>query len=178
MPITELPLLEELLQQHAAALGRDYAAYRNHCYRVVNFCAALSDTGPVALQKMSVAVAFHDLGIWTDASFDYLAPSERLAREWLARNGHEDWAEEVGAMVREHHKIRRWREPQGQLVEAFRKADWIDVSLGLLPFGLPRRRVREIRAAFPNAGFHWRLVQLASRRLLTHPWSPMPMMRW
>ena len=50
MRITELPLLDELLQQHAAALGRDHAAYRNHCYRVVNFCAALSDAEPASLQ--------------------------------------------------------------------------------------------------------------------------------
>jgi hypothetical protein len=42
MLLTEIATLDELLQAHAAQLGNDYTAYRNHTYRVVNLCAALS----------------------------------------------------------------------------------------------------------------------------------------
>lgn len=177
MLITSLPLLDELLHQHADALGKDFTAYRHHNYRVVNYCAALCSPTPEALEKMAIAAAFHDLGIWTDHTFDYLAPSEQRAMMFLERSGRAGWAEEVGAMIREHHRIRRAHANAGSLAEPFRRADWIDVSLGLLRFGLPQTFLREVRTAFPNAGFHRRLVQLSLRRLCTHPWSPMPMMR-
>jgi len=81
-------------------------------------------------------------------------------------------------MIQEHHRVTRARAEPGTLAEAFRRADWIDVSLGVLTGGLPRGFLGEVQAAFPNAGFHRRLVQLASRRLLTRPWNPMPMMKW
>ncbi len=79
MLLTEIPTLDELLHAHAAELGPDFAAYRNHTYRVVNLCAALSSHDTGQLQKMAIAAAFHDLGIWTDGTFDYLHPSIRLA---------------------------------------------------------------------------------------------------
>jgi ketol-acid reductoisomerase len=47
-------------------------------------------------------------------------------------------------MIREHHKIRRFRGEAAGMIEPFRRADWIDVSLGVLSFGLPRERMREI----------------------------------
>lgn len=179
MLITTLPLLDRLLQDHATELGADRTAYRNHCYRLVNVAVALSGRrDEVSLQQLSVAAAFHDLGIWTDNTFDYLDPSERRALVYLDNNGLSAWTEEVGAMIREHHRIRSARASAGSLAEAFRKADWLDVSLGLLRFGLAGGFLRELRATFPNAGFHKRLVQLSLRRLLSHPWNPLPMLRF
>jgi hypothetical protein len=63
------------------------------------------------------------------------------------------------------------------LVEIFRKADWIDVTRGLLTFGLPRRFVAELYVAWPSMGFHRRLVQLAAQRFRSNPWTPLPMVR-
>jgi len=63
-------------------------------------------------------------------------------------------------------------------VEPFRQADWIDVSLGLLTFGLPRARLRAIFARWPNAGFHRRLVQLTLREARRHPLRPLPVLKW
>ena len=80
-------------------------------------------------------------------------------------------------MIREHHKILPYRDRPDSLVEPFRKADWIDVSRGLLPFGLSRPFVADVLATWPNEGFHRRLVQLSLMRLRTHPWSPLPMFR-
>lgn len=176
--LTRIDTLDALLDHHAAALGPDLQAYRNHNYRVINFCAALSNDDPASVERMAIAGAFHDLGIWTDRSFDYLDPSESRARAYLADVGRADWSEEIGTMIQEHHRVRSARFGATPLVEAFRKADWIDVSLGMLRFGLPSRFVSEVRAAFPNAGFHRRLVQLSLRQLLTRPWNPMPMMKW
>jgi hypothetical protein len=171
---TEIALLDELLGAHAAELGKDFTAYRNHTYRVVNLCAAFS--GPEQLEKMAIAAAFHDLGIWTDGTFDYLQPSIRLADAHLARSGRGDWTPEITAMIREHHKISAWKGNPGWLVEPFRRADWIDVTR-IRTFGLPRKLLREIFAVWPDASFHKKLVQLELKRLRTHPWNPLPMVR-
>ena len=41
MPLTQIPVLDELLNAHRSALGDDFTPYRNHTYRVVNLCIAL-----------------------------------------------------------------------------------------------------------------------------------------
>ncbi len=183
MLLTEIAALDGVLRAHAAELGGDFTAYRNHTYRVVNLCAALSsessessaDSGRI--EKMAVAAAFHDLGIWTDGTFDYLRPSIRLASAHLAQSGRTEWEPEITAMILEHHKISAWRGNPDWLVEPFRRADWVDVTRGLRRFGLPRRLLGEIFSTWPSAGFHKRLVQLELKRLRTHPWNPLPMVR-
>ena len=175
--LTKIATLDRLLEVHSTALGRDLTAYRNHTYRVVNLCVAFSSSGPEQLEKMAIAAAFHDMGIWTAGTFDYLQPSVELARDHLANSDREEWTPEITAMILEHHKISRYRYDPGSLVESFRKADWVDVSRGILTFGLPRRLLREIFSTWPNAGFHKLLIKLELTRLRTHPWSPLPMMR-
>jgi hypothetical protein len=81
-------------------------------------------------------------------------------------------------MIREHYKLSVHRENPDWLVEPFRRADWVDVSRGVIGCGLPRSLLREISSTWPNAGFHRRLALLAFERLRSHPLSPLPMLRW
>jgi len=177
MLLTEIGILDQLLHAHTAVLGRDFTAYRNHTYRVVNLCVAQSSADPEQLEKMAIAAAFHDMGIWTDGTFDYLQPSVRLATEHLAHSRRAEWTSEITEMILQHHKISPYRGDPRWLVEPFRRADWVDVSRGLLTFGLSRSVLSEIFTAWPSAGFHKRLVQMELSRLRTHPWNPLPMMR-
>jgi HD domain len=158
------------------AIGGDFAAYRNHTYRVVNLCVALSPATGEDLQKICIAAAFHDMGIWTAGTFDYLSPSVTLAHAHLARIGKSEWAEVITAMILEHHKISTYR-GAWTVVDAFRRADWVDVSMGLRSFGLSGTTVDQIRRTWPSAGFHWRLVELTLERWRRHPLSPLPMLR-
>lgn len=80
-------------------------------------------------------------------------------------------------MIQEHHQVTPYGADPHGLVETFRRADLVDVSRGLVTFGLPRAFLRRIFAAFPNAGFHRRLIQLSLKRLRTHPRNPLPMYR-
>lgn len=175
--LTRLPTLDAILDAHAAALGDDFAGYRHHAYRVVNFCAAFSTHDPARLEVMAVAAAFHDLGIWTAGTFDYLPPSMALADAHLHRIGRVELVPEVTAMIDAHHKVSAADAPPSWLVEPFRRADWVDVTFGLRAFGLPRPFIAQVRQQWPDAGFHWRLVQLSARRLATHPLHPLPMFR-
>lgn len=174
---TEAPLLDGILDGWRPALGADYAAYRNHCWRVLNFCAALRASDAEALEKTAIAAAFHDLGIWSDGTYDYLAPSRQLAREYLAHTHQQSWAEEIEMMIEHHHKLTRYRPNPNWLVEPFRQADWVDVTRGRIAHGLPQGFVRDVMAAFPDAGFRHRLVALTLQRIKSHPWSPFPMLR-
>ena len=175
--LTELGALDEVLRAFADALGDDFVAYRNHAYRVANLCVALAPEGRDQVEKIAIAAALHDLGIWTDGTFDYLEASVAVANAYLIRIGRRDWVPEITAMIREHHKVSAYRANAHSLVEPFRRADWIDVSKGVLALGVPRAVVKEVLETWPSAGFHRRLVQFASRRVRTHPWSPLPMLR-
>ena len=178
MLLTNVSTLDALLEGYAAVLGPDFTAYRNHTYRVMNFCAVLARRdAETTLEKIAIAAGFHDIGIWTDHTLDYLPPSQRLAQRYLVQTGRAHWAPEIGAMIHEHHKITRYRTNPNWLVEAFRQADLVDVSRGTISFGLPRKFLREALSAFPNAAFHKRLLQLFLQRFLRHPLHPLPMYR-
>lgn len=180
------PVIDDLLDRWRDSLGAAWEPYRGHVYRVYNFAAALlaqddslAAYGGVdaALEIIAVADCFHDAGIWLDDSFDYLPPSRRRAAAWLEENGKTDWVESVEAIIEYHHKLTPYRGPHAVLVEPFRKADLVDVSLGTIRAGLPKGFVREVRRAFPNAGFHKLLVRESARWWLRHPLNPAPMMR-
>src|SRR5262245_48172341 len=103
--ITSLPTVEEILDDHASQLGRDLIGYRNHVYRVANLCLAIARHRRVELEKIAVAAVFHDLGIWTNKTFDYIGPSVAIAREHLTARGMADWIPEIEAMIVDHHKL-------------------------------------------------------------------------
>lgn len=178
-PPAEHPLIEAILAPHAAAIGADWRGYRHHVYRVAALASVFGPVTPEITDKLAIAAAFHDLGIWTAGTFDYLDPSMALAAEWLAATGRAAWTDELLAMIQEHHRIRpiRTGDPTG-LVERFRKADWVDVTMGALTFGLRRGYWRELTAAWPTAGFHRGLVRLTLARMREHPLSPLPMLRF
>jgi hypothetical protein len=176
--LTSIPTVEEVLDAHASELRYDLIAYRNHVYRVVNLCLAIVGGSRVEVEKIAIAAVFHDLGIWTNNTFDYIAPSVASARKHLEAQGMADWIPEIEAMITDHHKVTPSRANPQSLVESFRRADWVDVSLGLRRFGLPRKFIVAVATAWPNAGFHRLLVHLTIERFWKHPLSPLPMVKW
>jgi hypothetical protein len=173
--LRHIPTIDDVLARHRTVLGDDFSGYRNHVYRVANLCVAIA--GRSELEKIAVAAVFHDLGIWTNGTFDYIAPSIALAREYLVTQALDDWTTEIEGMIGDHHKITRATTGPSLLIEAFRRADWIDVTRGLRGFGIPRAFVARLFATWPDAGFHWRLVTLTLDRFRNHPLTPLPMVK-
>jgi hypothetical protein len=177
--------LDRRLQPWRAHIGDDWDAYRNHATRVLAFCDELHAISPRAAkapvpsttEEFLTATAFHDIGIWSAGTFDYLAPSADLATEWLREQGRQDLTTLVSEMIHHHHKVRRAETPASP-VEVFRRADTIDVTFGLIRFGVARSRYRDIAQRLPDNGFHRRLVELTIERTRTHPTSPLPMFTW
>ena len=57
---TRVVLLDEVLSAHAGALGADFEGYRNHAYRVANFCLALTSTSTYDVAKLSPPASDRD----------------------------------------------------------------------------------------------------------------------
>lgn len=177
--VREHPLVEQILEDHSDhARGDDagWAGYRGHVYRVLNFARALTRYTGDRDEKLAIAGAFHDLDAFS--SLDYLAPSIRAQDAWLRETGRAPWADELALMIAEHHRLTPYRGPHARLVEAFRRADLVDVSQGLVKGGLPPAYVREVRAAFDVGNFFTKVVPRAVAKRLAHrPWDPLPHMR-
>jgi len=179
MPIeAHIPLLEDILGQWQNQIGRDYAGYKNHVYRMINFCIALHDCTAGERDRVIIAGCFHDLGIWADNTFDYLSPSAALATAYLKQTNLEAWAPEIELMITMHHKLRPYRDERYPLVEVFRRGDLVDFSLGMVKCGLARSYINRVKAHFPNAGFHKRLVQMELGWFSGHPFNPLPVLKW
>lgn len=177
LPLGASPVVDDLLAPYAGLIGRDLAGYRHHVHRVFTFVLALAPPSADLVEKAAVAAVFHDLGIWTAGTFDYLAPSIALAQAHLTGVGRPAWIPEVTATIAEHHKLTPYRARPDWLVEPFRRADWIDVTLGVRRFGLDWSFVATVRRTWPDEGFHRRLLELTAARWRRHPFSPLPMVR-
>ena len=173
--LTRIQIIDDVLSDHATALRDDFVAYRNHVYRIVNLCVAFA--GRRELEKIAVAAVFHDLGIWTNSTFDYITPSIALAHDYLDAHARAGWTADIERMIEDHHKITPSTAGPDSLIEAFRRADWIDVTRGLRRFGIPRPFVARLFATWPSAGFHWRLLTLTFDRFRSHPLTPLPMVK-
>jgi hypothetical protein len=175
--LSSFPRVEEALWPFTAVIGEDLPGYRNHVYRVLNCFRALTGSVVEIPVTVLIAAAFHDIGIWTDRTFDYLQPSVREAGDYLRARGLESLRPEIDALISEHHKIRSYR-LEYATVETYRRADLVDLSLGAFRFGIPRAYVRSVKACFPNAGFHRRVTVLAARQFCKTPFRPLPMIHW
>lgn len=176
LPALSVETVDDILDTHWPSDRAMLAPYRNHVLRMTSFCRALGDA--VDPFELGVAGAFHDLAVWVVPTWDYIAPSRRLAREWLAARGRADCAERIEMMIEHHHKITRYRGPHEVAVEAFRRADWMDVTRGRLRFGVPAETIAAINRAHRNLGFHAYLRRRAARAFLKAPLRPLPMFHW
>ena len=175
---SEFARVQGILGEWQSVIGPDYEGYRNHAVRMAIFCSSLRPCSEEEKQKIAIAAAFHDIGIWTAKTVDYIEPSVPPALEYLKKNNLQHWAEEITLMISEHHKLTRYKDEKYPLVELFRQGDLVDFSLGLAKFGLAADHIAVVKNEYPNAGFHKNLVKLASAWFVRHPWNPAPMMKW
>lgn len=190
-----VPLIDQIIRSHAAYFVdaatpeeeqlQPMVPYKNHCYRIYNLALQLYEGGEASLvsesqkELLAVAVAFHDLALFTHKTLDYLDPSADLARKWMESKSYsKDDIAAVSEMIIWHHKVTSYQGPHSEMVERLRKADWADVTLGMRRFEASPEDVRALRDVFPSAGFYWFLVKSESTWLLSHPTNPVPFLRW
>ncbi len=131
----------------------------------MNFGRALTPDGPDRDDKLAIAAAFHDIAAFD--TLDYLVPSIEAQDAWLQQTGRES-SDELALVVAEHHRLSGYgsTRPFAPLVEAVRRADLIDVSQGLIRFGIPSSYVKEVRAAFDASVFFKRVIPSGTLRAI------------
>lgn len=175
--VTRFAEVDGLLETYREQLGGNYDAYRNHLYRMMNFTLYLNGPDESLLAPLEVAGFFHDLDFILRGNAHYLEPSAEAARAYLDETNRSELAPLVTDLIVWHHKLTKYRGDQGAIVEHFRVADLIDLSLGVIRGGVDKAFIKEAKRTFPNAGFHKVLVKTLVPYALTHPFNPMPMMR-
>lgn len=158
---TERPHIEELLARYQDLIGRDFDGYRNHVYRCVTYAMHFLDNAAEYEQLVETAFVYHDIGLWTDKKLAYLEPSEAVA---LRDNEKFGWGLAPNALkgaIHWHHKIFRYQGDHEIVIEACRKADWIDATQGWCRKGMQRSNIVKVESTFSNCGFHKSLLRLA-----------------
>ena len=173
------PLIDEILDARrdvARGQERAFEGYRNHAHRVHNFVRALVPLTAEDEEKVAVAAAFHDLHAF--GGLDYIGPSIEDAGRFLRETGREEWDREVAHVIAFHHRVRPYGGEFARLVEPFRRADWNEVTQGLLSGGVPRELRRAADAELPVGAFLQRAIpRLAVDWVVHHPLRPAPIFR-
>jgi hypothetical protein len=167
-------VIGKILKRYQKHLGADYHAYVNHAERVHHYACILMLTRES--KKLAIAAAFHDLDIWLHGTMDYLKGSSDLARDYLRVNRIDMLADEMAFIIEQHHKLTAIKgSPEA---EAFRKADLIDLSAGVIKFNIPSSLIVETEQRFPRLGFTSLVTRKTISWALKHPLKPFPMMKW
>lgn len=187
---THYQQLDDELFQFSSVVGKEFKGYRNHCLRVLTFTNYfLSDSTrqkiPKAMELAAVALAYHDIGLWTDKELDYLEPSKDLMDKTLGDLYTPQEIELMNQIILQHHKLTDYTglsEAENDLVNAVRKGDWADASMGMVRFGLPAALLEAAYDQVPEAGFHDTLmnvlVRLSNGNLPKGTWQFLHIFKW
>lgn len=168
--------IDAVFAQYKTELGKQYTAYRNHVYRVFNLTLQAGNFTVDEIDAIAIAAAFHDIGIWTAHTFDYLKPSVELAKEYALQNNKTGDIPLITDLINNHHKLTAYK--QNHAVEAFRRADLIDLSLNLFTFGIKQKVLKELNKALPFKGFHRFIFGQIFKNIIRHPLNPLPIVKF
>jgi hypothetical protein len=173
--LAQTPAERACLDVLRTASGETDGAMENHCLRQFLIAERLAEDARESPDRevLLCAAFLHDVGLYPSVktSDAYVTDGRHLAEHTLDRFG---WPPErlqrCLDAIEQHHALRhRWS--YGLEVELMRRADLIDVSAGLVTFGLDRWWVRRLAADIPRKGFHRFLVREIWRMARERPRS-------
>jgi hypothetical protein len=166
----EIAALERLRSATASVNG----PMERHCLRCRHLAARIAAQRGWVIdgELLTVACILHDIGLYPGVASDdrpYTADGAALARELLPSHG---WTteriERCAEAIDRHHELRR-QLTRGPEVEALRLADLVDVSAGLLQFGIGRPWWRTLAREVPRRGLAGELRREIWRALRERP---------
>jgi hypothetical protein len=155
------------------ATGETDGAYERHGLRVFLIARELAARRGTEVDREVLVVTglLHDLGLYDAISRGgvYVKDGADFARELVARHG---WSEERATLcanaIERHHELRsQWA--AGAEVELTRRADLVEVSGGIVTFGLPRSWIRELFAAISRDHFYRDVARLLGHAVRERP---------
>ncbi len=174
--ITHRQRIEARLEPLRDVIGDDFAGYRGHIYRVLTYAMHLLGADHPDAETIETALVYHDVALWTDGQLAYLEPSIERALHDAERAGWSVRPELLRNIIRWHHKVTPFRGPDADVVNAVRRADWIDASRGRLRKGLPGAEIRRVMHGVPPQGFYETLDRL-TRELGGSLWGALRQLR-
>mmetsp|Transcript_40315 Transcript_40315/g.89538 ORF Transcript_40315/g.89538 Transcript_40315/m.89538 type:complete len:211 (+) Transcript_40315:107-739(+) len=161
--IKESATVEKYLQPYKNVVGTDYEGYRGHCYRVLTYAMHMLHGDEKYRDAIEAALVFHDIALWSAGELDYLDPSWAEAEKVLTEDFDSEQLQLIKDIIIFHHKVTPFTGPHAEVVEAVRKGDLIDFSLGLVANGVSRNDIAKVDAELPNSGFHLSLLKTFPR---------------
>lgn len=161
--------VERFLKKYISYIGKDYDAYRNHIYRVLTYSIHFLHGSTNHLDTIAAALVFHDIGLWTNSSLAYIKPSCELAKRVMKKAKMSPRQVNLAQdIIYYHHKIFDFEDVDGskinaEVVNAVRKADWIDASMGLIQHGMPKVHIQNVTKTIPTYNFHGILAGFGPR---------------
>lgn len=161
--IKSSPGVEEEFAKYKELIGSDYEGYKNHVYRVLSYSLYFLNNDDTYKDVIERALVYHDIGLWTDSVLDYLDPSFEVAKKNLEHVYNEEQLQLVHDIIIYHHKITPFDGNLAIIVNAVRKADWIDASQGFVHQGMPKANIEKAYKELPAAGFYDTLADFGPR---------------
>jgi hypothetical protein len=155
------------------ATGVSNGAMERHCLRCRQIAARVAGSRGWVIdgEVLTVAAILHDIGLYPGVATDaaYTADGAALARAMLPEFGWSaDRIQLCADAIDRHHDLRRQR-ARGAEVEALRLADLIDLSGGMIRFGLGRDGLRRLFAEVPRRGLYGELAREVGRAVRERP---------
>jgi len=164
--LSDTPAARAALEALRAEGGSDSRLER-HCLRQFAIAERLAGDRAFDRELVLCACWLHDLGLYTHSRDPYVTEAARLAARVLEPFG---WAPERLQRCMdacEQHHAPRSRIAMGLEVELVRRSDLVDVTGGLVNFGLDRGWLRGLFRDVPRDGL-WRLIGSAVLGELRH----------
>ena len=162
------PHLDDELFPLSFPIGTDFGAYRNHCLRVLTFTNYFYDKSttedlPDAMNLAATAIAYLQVGLWTDTDPNYIESSEKYLVSTVGAYFTPKELNLMQEIIRQQHKITDYTglsgDAENALVNAVRKATWVDATMGLFRFDLSASLLETTYDELEPSGFHavfWR----------------------
>jgi hypothetical protein len=168
--LAQTPAERASLDALRSASGETDGAMERHCVRQFLIAERLAEDGAQSVDRELLLCAsfIHHAGLFPSVASheSYLVDGRRLFERTLEPFGWPPERMQRGLdAVEQHHALSsRWS--WGAEVELMRRADLVDVSRGLVRFGLDRWWLRTLYRELPSSGFHrflaretWRMAR-------------------
>jgi hypothetical protein len=166
-----LALADDIFERYSPYPGD---GLRHHCLRLHAFVDLLleAESNPFPRDLAYLLAMVHDLGLVArfEVGANYMMRSAALfARETQKLELSQATREQCQKILTENHRFFARRGQGDPVVEAFRRAVWIEHSRGFRRYGLASAAIRAVFAKFPRDNFDRVLVDFARRTLTREP---------
>ena len=180
--LVDTPAERASLDALRAATAEPDGPMERHCVRQFLIAQRLAEDGDLDVDRELLLCAsfIHDAGLFPGVSShdSYLVDGGRLFERTLEPFGWPPERMKRGLdAVEQHHALKpRWQ--LGAEVELIRRSDLVDVSGGIVNFGIDRWWLRSLARELPRRGFYRLLTREVGRMLRERPgtipriWAP------